>query len=159
MFSDQGEGGNFFLNFQQMRKGKKMKKKRFFWKIAWAFFLNFCFKNNTNEIIYIKRVRTCGVTRDGGGLRGIVPLVAILQMNYVWSEIFFYLIFFKGRQRSGHVGAKLIKGSSVPSPFFTCFCKQYNKVKVRVNVPIFIFFRREGGNRLLLFHEIFFLFP
>lgn len=84
MFSDQGEGGNFFLNFQQMRKGKKMKKKEVFLKDSMSFFfLNFCFKNNTNEIIYIKRVRTCGVTRDGGGLRGIVPLVAILQMNYV----------------------------------------------------------------------------
>jgi len=49
------------------------------------------------------------------------------------------------------VGAKLIKGSSVPSPFyFTCFFFVANniiKVKVRVNVPIFIiFWRRHSAN-------------
>ena len=49
------------------------------------------------------------------------------------------------------MGAKLIKGSSVPSPFyFTCFFFVANniiKVKVRVNVPIFYYFLedREGG--------------
>jgi hypothetical protein len=61
--------------------------------------------------------------------------------------------FLKGRQRSGHVGAKLIKGSSVPSPFlfiFTCFCKQFfNKVKgflfFLVKCPNFYSFFKEGG--------------
>jgi len=35
-----------------MRKGKKKKKREFFLKDSiMNFFLNFCFKNNTNEII------------------------------------------------------------------------------------------------------------
>jgi len=61
-FSDQGveEGAisrkiswnQFFFKFSADEKGEKNEKKReFFLKDSMNFFLNFCFKNNTNEII------------------------------------------------------------------------------------------------------------